>query len=96
MDGPSGPVHQSKPGILFLAQKLGYPIVPVAASADRAWVFVNTWCRYFLPKPFSRCTIGFGKPLWEATEVGSLTPAKLDRILVDWTNRADRKVGRKL
>ena len=94
MDGPSGPIHKSKPGILFLAQKLGYPIVPVATSADRAWIFRNTWCRYLLPRPFSRCYVAFGKPFWEAIVDGRVTSGALDRILLEWTNRADRKVGR--
>ena len=94
LDGPRGPIFKSKPGIFFLAQKMGYPIVPVATSADRAWIVKNTWCRYLLPKPFARCYIALGKPLWEATTAETLAPAEMDRIMVEWTAEADRKMGR--
>lgn len=94
LDGPKGPIYKSKPGIIFLAQKLGYPIVPLASSADRAWILKNTWCCYFLPKPFSRCLVAWGKPLWEATLKGRLMLEELDCILVDWTDEVDRRIGR--
>jgi lysophospholipid acyltransferase (LPLAT)-like uncharacterized protein len=94
LDGPRGPLHKSKPGILFLAQKMGYPIVPMTTSADRAWILKNTWCHYLLPKPFSRCYIALGKPIWEAAGDGQLESAELDRILDEETAEADRKTGR--
>ena len=94
LDGPRGPIHKSQPGVLFLAQKMGYPIVPVATSADRAWVLKNTWCHYLLPKPFSHCYIALGKPLGESTISGKLESSELDRIMAAWTAEADRKMGR--
>ncbi len=92
LDGPSGPVYQSKPGILFLAKKLGYPIVPVAASAKRAWVLKKTWCRYLIPKPFSFCYVSMGKPIIPTMAHGEITTQELDRILVKWTKKADQTV----
>lgn len=94
MDGPRGPIYTAKPGILFLARKMGYPIVPLTASSDRAWILKNTWCHYLLPKPFSRCYIAMGEPLWKFTEDGNSASEDLDRIVIEWTERADRKVGR--
>jgi lysophospholipid acyltransferase (LPLAT)-like uncharacterized protein len=96
MDGPSGPIHKSKPGILYLAAKLGYPIVPMATSASRAWVLEKTWCKYLLPKPFSTCCIAVGKPLWSASGEDRLTPERLDRALVEWTEETDRMVTEQL
>jgi lysophospholipid acyltransferase (LPLAT)-like uncharacterized protein len=94
LDGPRGPAHKSKPGIVFLADKMGYPIVPVATSADRAWVLEGTWCRYLLPKPFSRCYVALGRPLWQGSLPDKLDAATLDRILIEWTAEADRQMGR--
>jgi lysophospholipid acyltransferase (LPLAT)-like uncharacterized protein len=37
VDGPHGPIHRSKPGILYLAGRFGCPIVPVATSARPSW-----------------------------------------------------------
>ena len=94
LDGPSGPAFRSKPGILYLAAKLGYPIVPVATSARPAWIVGNTWCRYLLPLPFARCRIARGAPIRAAAE-GTLTAEELDRIVGKWTAEADRAVGRR-
>jgi lysophospholipid acyltransferase (LPLAT)-like uncharacterized protein len=59
-DGPRGPRHDFKPGALIAAKLTGYPIIPVACSASRAWVF-NSWDRFILPKPFSRLKITYGE-----------------------------------
>jgi lysophospholipid acyltransferase (LPLAT)-like uncharacterized protein len=91
-DGPSGPAHKSKPGILYLAQKLGYPIVPVATTARTSWRIRRTWCLYMLPAPFSKCLIVMGKPLARAAD-GSLELAELDRALMELTAAADERVG---
>ncbi len=63
LDGPSGPLHRSKPGMIFLAQRLNLPIVPIATSAEHAWVFNSTWDKFYIPKPFSRCALVIGKPI---------------------------------
>lgn len=93
LDGPSGPALRSKPGILYLAAKLRYPIVPVATSARPAWVLGNTWCRYLVPLPFARCRVVRGAPIRKAAE-GTLSAEELDRIVAELTAEADRAVGR--
>ncbi|MBN1522627.1 MAG: DUF374 domain-containing protein, partial [Candidatus Aureabacteria bacterium] len=92
LDGPRGPVYQSKPGILFLSQKTGYPIIPVATSADRAWILKSTWCHYMIPRPFARCYVGAGKPLYDATKENGMTTEGLDRLVNEWTEEVDRRV----
>ena len=95
VDGPRGPIHKSKPGVLFIAEKLGYPVIPVAASSDKFWIVKNTWCRYLLPKPFSRCYIAMGKPLNIMEGKNKLTLEEFDRILLKWTDKADEVVRKK-
>jgi len=92
VDGPSGPMYRSKPGILYLAQKLGYPIVPVATTARPSWRIGSTWCLYMMPAPFSRCLIAMGKPLASAAD-GGLELEELDSALMELTEAADEKVG---
>jgi lysophospholipid acyltransferase (LPLAT)-like uncharacterized protein len=92
VDGPSGPIHKSKPGIIYLAQKLGYPIVPVATSARPAWTMGQTWCRYLIPAPFSKGLVALGKPICEAAK-GALTPEELDAILMRLTAATDARLG---
>lgn len=61
-DGPRGPREVMKPGPVLIAQRTGAPIIPVAASASRAWVF-GGWDRFLIPKPFSRMHIEYGEPV---------------------------------
>ncbi|MCR4438816.1 MAG: DUF374 domain-containing protein [bacterium] len=93
VDGPRGPAFHAKPGILFLAEKLGLPLAPVATSAKPAWTLESTWCRYLLPKPFARCVAVLGKPIPPRSLAAQATTAELDRILNELTVRADLLVG---
>lgn len=61
-DGPRGPLRQVKPGALYLAQKTGLPLVPIAFGAKKAWVFKG-WDEYVVPKPFNRIAMVYGEPL---------------------------------
>lgn len=92
LDGPRGPIHKSKPGIIFLSEKTGYPIVPGATSANRAWVLKSTWCHYMIPKPFAKCYLAVGKPVYDGTKKGGMTTEDVDRIVLDLTEKVDREV----
>jgi len=61
-DGPRGPLQEVQPGVLFLAQKAGVPIVPVAYGARSAWVF-GSWDRFLVPTPLNRIVMMYGEPL---------------------------------
>jgi hypothetical protein len=61
-DGPKGPSYEIQDGILALSQVTGLPIVPLGSSASRKYRF-NSWDRFQLPMPFSRCDVIYGLPL---------------------------------
>ncbi len=61
-DGPQGPRYKVQPGVVFLAQKSGYPIIPVTYSAKWCKVF-KSWDRFMLPYPASPCLLAYGKPV---------------------------------
>lgn len=63
IDGPKGPFHDIKPGIAFLAQKTGRPLIPVCSAARRSYLLSKTWDRYRLPIPFSPAVIVYGRPI---------------------------------
>jgi lysophospholipid acyltransferase (LPLAT)-like uncharacterized protein len=94
VDGPRGPVYRTKPGILYLSQKFGYPIVPLAFGADRVWVLESTWDKFVIPKPFAKCYVEMGAPIWKSTEKDAMNENELDKILMDFTAYTDRKAGR--
>ncbi len=52
-DGPRGPRRVLAPGSIYLASKLGLPLVVMGYGYDRPWRF-NSWDQFALPRPFSR------------------------------------------
>ena len=95
LDGPSGPIYQAKPGILFLARKMQYPIIPVTTIAENGWRLKNTWCRYLFPKPFSKCYVAMGKPIWIDGEDEEKLVQNLNRTMNQWTQVIDRKFDKR-
>ncbi len=64
VDGPSGPAGVVKPGVLMCARYGKVPIVPVGFRVYRKWQ-LNTWDSFIIPKPFSRCIVSIGPPIFE-------------------------------
>ena len=69
-DGPRGPEHKAKPGIIYLASRSGLPVVPTDIRAEREWRPQGSWTKMFLPKPFSRIRGAVGEPLWVPPKIG--------------------------
>jgi lysophospholipid acyltransferase (LPLAT)-like uncharacterized protein len=53
-DGPRGPRRRLAPGAIYLASKLGLPIVAMGFGYDRPWRVEKAWDRFAIPKLFSR------------------------------------------
>jgi lysophospholipid acyltransferase (LPLAT)-like uncharacterized protein len=62
-DGPKGPDRQVKEGILFLAQKLGIPILPIASAQSNRIVLRKAWDHFHVPMPFGRSVVVYGEPV---------------------------------
>ena len=62
-DGPRGPKHELKDGIVFLASQTGTPIVPCASYARRCWTIKGSWTDLSIPKPFARTCYYLGTPI---------------------------------
>ena len=63
VDGPRGPLHEPKQGVLYVAGKLNKPIVPVITSAKRYWILEKVWDKYLLPAPFTTGVVIYGEPI---------------------------------
>jgi lysophospholipid acyltransferase (LPLAT)-like uncharacterized protein len=61
-DGPRGPVYETSPGVVFLAQKTGAPVVPIHLEYSSCWR-LKSWDRFVVPHPFARLRARFGAPL---------------------------------
>jgi lysophospholipid acyltransferase (LPLAT)-like uncharacterized protein len=61
-DGPKGPRHCLKEGVVQLARLSGRPVVPMAFVCSRGHRFAS-WDRFLLPYPFCRAVFSFGEPV---------------------------------
>lgn len=64
IDGPKGPIFQIKRGVFTLAAETGAPILPMIAVGARYWVLSKSWDKFRIPKPFTRVSVLYGKPLY--------------------------------
>jgi lysophospholipid acyltransferase (LPLAT)-like uncharacterized protein len=62
VDGPKGPRHVCKPGVVLIAEQTGAMIVPGTAVPDRYWEF-KSWDKFKVPKPFARIRIVYSEPI---------------------------------
>jgi len=61
-DGPKGPRHAVKMGVVQLAKLTRRPVLPMAFVASKGHRF-NSWDRFLLPYPFARGVYAFGDVL---------------------------------
>ena len=61
-DGPKGPRHTVKPGVLQLARVTGRPIIPVAFACSHGHRF-KSWDRFLLPYPWGKAVYHIGQPV---------------------------------
>jgi lysophospholipid acyltransferase (LPLAT)-like uncharacterized protein len=98
VDGPRGPLHQVKPGTVFLAGALNAPIIPVAVAAKRAWILEKSWDKLIIPVPFTEVLILCGEPLYvNSTSDEELASGqkRLEAELVRLTHAAGAHVARR-
>lgn len=77
VDGPRGPVHRAKRGVLVVAERARARIVPLASAARRTWVLQGAWDRFEIPLPFTTITIAVGAPRsFAPTSEGALELAR--------------------
>ncbi|TCK05205.1 lysophospholipid acyltransferase family protein [Phorcysia thermohydrogeniphila] len=91
-DGPRGPREVVKPGVARLSIKTGVPIYPLTFSCSRGKK-LNSWDRFLIPYPFSRCKVILGKPIYpqgyEEEELVKKVELELQRL----TETCDGEMG---
>jgi hypothetical protein len=69
-DGPRGPRERVKLGVVYLASRSAFPVVPVATAARRSWIF-DSWDQVRVPHPFARVLVGYGAPIAVPPDLGA-------------------------
>lgn len=63
VDGPRGPRHEVKGGVIALASRTGVPILPTASRGRRTWILTKSWDQFRFPKPFTEILVLYGNPI---------------------------------
>jgi len=79
VDGPRGPREIVKPGALYVAQKTGAAIVPIATASHRKWN-LGIWDRHEIPRPFTKTIALMAEPI--------RIPRRASREEIEETSRA--------
>ncbi len=95
-DGPRGPAERVKPGLLYLASRTGFPVVPVATASRGAWR-LRSWDGFRVPRPFARVVVAYGDPIPVPPGLGrdELEPRRLEveRAIAALTRDVERRAG---
>jgi lysophospholipid acyltransferase (LPLAT)-like uncharacterized protein len=94
VDGPMGPAFRAKPGTIYLAQKLGFPIILVVGDARPKKVFEKAWDKFIMPYPFSKVGIVIGGPITVPTDAGKEEIAEKTMELEESLHRLSEEAGR--
>jgi len=88
-DGPRGPAMVAKAGVAHLAQLVNTTVSTCYVHPHRAWQ-LRSWDRFLIPKPFSRVTVAWTRPV--PPDLASVQAA-LDRsVRLAETGRVEDKV----
>lgn len=91
-DGPRGPREVVKPGIAKLAAKTGLPVFPLTFSCSSGFR-LNSWDRFLIPRPFSKCKVILGEPVNSLNQNSEEELRKEIELRLKELNReADREV----
>jgi len=94
-DGPRGPRHRAKPGVLYLAQRTGLPVRAVAIGFSDFWT-LKSWDRFRIPKPFSVGYAMWSEPIAPpdaGPDAGRAFLERLEETLNRLADEADRRAA---
>lgn len=80
IDGPRGPRGIVQEGALLMARKSGAALVPVGISCNPRRT-VDTWDNYMVPKPFCKCEVVYGEPIYIPENADEETTERIRRQL---------------
>lgn len=64
VDGPKGPAHVVKPGVIEIARLANCAILPLSPYAKSYWHFKKSWDQFRIPKPFTKIVVVIGEPVF--------------------------------
>jgi len=75
-DGPRGPRHVAKPGVVLLSKATGAAILCFHIVSQRDWVLTKSWDRTEIPQPFTEAAIFIAPPIVVAADADEKEQAR--------------------
>ncbi len=69
VDGPKGPPHVVKPGVIEIARLSQAAILPLSPYPTKFWTIQKSWDQFRIPKPFSKIIIVIGEPITIGSDI---------------------------
>ena len=69
VDGPKGPAHVVKPGVIEIARLSQCALLPLSPYAEKYWYFKKSWDQFRIPKPFTKIVVVIGEPVFIGEDV---------------------------
>jgi len=95
-DGPRGPAERVKSGLVYLASRTGFPVVPVATASSRTWR-LRSWDSFRVPHPFARVVVAYGPPIQVPPGLGDsgieTWRARIEEAIRDLTADVERRAA---
>jgi len=88
-DGPKGPRHKAKIKSLEIAKQYNAQIITISGDSTKKWV-LNTWDKFYLPKPFGKITINIA-PVYNINKEKDLTKG-VSKYMIECENSASKKI----
>ena len=96
-DGPKGPRHTLKEGIIHLTSRSGACILPLTFSA-KSCIEARSWDKFLIWKPFARVVAMYGAPIVIPRDLSedevSRYRLKVQNALIKIEEQADAFIGK--
>jgi len=94
-DGPKGPRHEARGGVVYLASNAPAVILPIGVAASRAWK-LRSWDRYLIPKPFSHVHLHMGAPLHLPPDIQKDEMSRYLKLVEDAIDAAEQEAEKRV
>jgi lysophospholipid acyltransferase (LPLAT)-like uncharacterized protein len=96
VDGPLGPYHVIKRGVVEAASEFGFVLLPVSVAMSRAWVDRRRWDLRETPLPFTSIALAVGDPIAVPRSLGRGEAAAIRAVARAALEQGDERAAERL
>lgn len=96
VDGPKGPPHIVKPGVIEIARLCQCAILPLSPYPKNFWVIKKSWDQFRIPKPFSKIVVAIGEPIYIPENITREQFDDISKIVADKISKGEEIAKKRL